>query len=189
MCAVPTRSGPARWPPPRGRRRALRYLSQSRGSSENSAPALPPNASANPSLRRIYSRLREQANVVVQPADVFALFSDDGDVSATLASIAGAERSSIVRFGRHREPARAVRTDDRAFCSGRSPTAIPRARRADERIVRGGPAGAAGIAGRTQRAACSENERMTPSPAYRNGDVQYKRSRIKRKGGEEKDGT
>jgi hypothetical protein len=29
---------------------------------------------------------------------VFALFSDDGDVSAALASIAGAERSPIVRF-------------------------------------------------------------------------------------------
>jgi hypothetical protein len=34
----------------------------------------------------------------VQPADVFALFSDDGDVSATLATIAGAERSRIIRF-------------------------------------------------------------------------------------------
>ena len=52
-----------------------------------------------PSLRRIYSKLRDEARALVQPADVFALFSDDGDVSATLASIAGAERSSIVQFG------------------------------------------------------------------------------------------
>jgi DNA primase len=51
-----------------------------------------------PALRRIYSELRARANTLVQPADVFALFSDDGDVSATLASIAGSERSSIVSF-------------------------------------------------------------------------------------------
>jgi DNA primase catalytic core len=57
-----------------------------------------PERFAEPSLRRIYSHLCEQAHALVQPADVFALFSDDGDVSATLASIAGAERSSIIRF-------------------------------------------------------------------------------------------
>jgi DNA primase len=61
-------------------------------------PRIAPERFGEPSLRRIYSRLREQANVVVQPADVFALFSDDGDVSAVLASIAGSERSSIIRF-------------------------------------------------------------------------------------------
>jgi DNA primase len=58
-----------------------------------------PERFAEPALRRIYGRLRERAPALVQPADVFALFSDDGDVSATLASIAGSERSSIIRFG------------------------------------------------------------------------------------------
>ena len=48
--------------------------------------------------RKIYERLCEQAASLLQPADVFALFSGDGDVSATLATIAGAERSKIVRF-------------------------------------------------------------------------------------------
>jgi DNA primase len=57
-----------------------------------------PERFAEPSLRRIYGRLREAASTLVKPEHVFALFSDDGDVSATLASIAGSERSSIIRF-------------------------------------------------------------------------------------------
>ena len=57
-----------------------------------------PDRFGEPSLRRIYSRLCEQANTLVKPEHVFALFSDDGDVSAMLASIAGSERSSIIRF-------------------------------------------------------------------------------------------
>jgi DNA primase len=61
-------------------------------------PRIAPERFAEPSLRRIYSRLREEANTLVKPEHVFALFSDDGDVSATLASIAGSERSSIIRF-------------------------------------------------------------------------------------------
>lgn len=62
------------------------------------AGRIEPERFGEPSLRRIYAHLREQAHALVQPADVFALFSDDGDVSAALASIAGAERSRIVRF-------------------------------------------------------------------------------------------
>jgi DNA primase len=62
------------------------------------AERIPPARFADPALRRIYTRLLERAADLVQPADVFALFSDDGDVSATLAAIAGAERSQIVRF-------------------------------------------------------------------------------------------
>lgn len=59
---------------------------------------IPVERFADPALRRIYTALLERAAELTQPADVFALFSDDGDVSATLASIAGAERSQIVRF-------------------------------------------------------------------------------------------
>jgi hypothetical protein len=62
------------------------------------ATRIPPDRFGDPVCRRIYDRLWEEAGSLVQPADVFALFSDDGDVSATLASIAGAERSKIVRF-------------------------------------------------------------------------------------------
>jgi hypothetical protein len=62
------------------------------------AGRIEPERFGEPSLRRIYARMREQADVLLQPADVFALFSDDGDVSAVLASIAGAERSRIIRF-------------------------------------------------------------------------------------------
>ena len=59
---------------------------------------IPVRRFSDPVLRRIYGVLLDHAGELVQPADVFALFSDDGDVSATLASIAGAERSQIVRF-------------------------------------------------------------------------------------------
>jgi len=62
------------------------------------AARIPPDRFGDPVCRRIYDRLWEQAETLVQPGDVFALFSDDGDVSATLATIAGAERSKIVRF-------------------------------------------------------------------------------------------
>jgi DNA primase len=62
------------------------------------ATRIPPERFGDPVCRRIYDRLWEQAETLVQPGDVFALFSDDGDVSATLATIAGAERSKIVRF-------------------------------------------------------------------------------------------
>jgi DNA primase len=62
------------------------------------ATRIPPDRFGDPVCRRIYDRLWQEAGSLVQPADVFALFSDDGDVSATLASIAGAERSKIVRF-------------------------------------------------------------------------------------------
>jgi DNA primase len=62
------------------------------------AGRIAPERFGEASLRRMYGRIREQAHALVQPADVFALFSDDGDVSAALASIAGAERSRIVRF-------------------------------------------------------------------------------------------
>jgi DNA primase len=59
---------------------------------------IPVERFGDPLLRRIYGRIAERAGELLQPADVFALFSDDGDVSATLASIAGGERSRIVRF-------------------------------------------------------------------------------------------
>jgi DNA primase len=62
------------------------------------AARIPPERFGDPALRRIYDRLRERSATLAQPGDVFALFSDDGDVSATLASIAGSERSKIVRF-------------------------------------------------------------------------------------------
>jgi DNA primase len=62
------------------------------------AGRIEPERFAEPALRRIYERLTAHAATLTQPADVFALFSDDGDVSATLATIAGAERSKIVRF-------------------------------------------------------------------------------------------
>ena len=62
------------------------------------AARIPPDRIAEPTFRRIYERLWEARATLAQPADVFALFSGDGDVSATLASIAGAERSKIVRF-------------------------------------------------------------------------------------------
>ncbi len=62
------------------------------------AERIPAERFGDPLLRRVYGQLRERAGELVQPADVFALFSDDGDVSATLASIAGGERSRIVRF-------------------------------------------------------------------------------------------
>jgi DNA primase len=62
------------------------------------AARIPPDRFGDPVCRRIYDRLWERAETLVQPGDVFALFSDDGDVSATLATIAGAERSKIVRF-------------------------------------------------------------------------------------------
>jgi DNA primase len=62
------------------------------------ADRIEPERFGEPSLRRIYARMREQADALLQPGDVFALFSDDGDVSAALASIAGAERSRIIQF-------------------------------------------------------------------------------------------
>lgn len=62
------------------------------------ADRIPPERFAHPVLRTIYARMCEQAAVLLQPSDVLALFSDDGDVSATLASVMGAERSRIVRF-------------------------------------------------------------------------------------------
>jgi DNA primase len=62
------------------------------------ADRIVPERFAEPAFRRIYDRLWERSATLAQPADVFALFSDDGDVSATLASIAGSERSKIVRF-------------------------------------------------------------------------------------------
>jgi hypothetical protein len=62
------------------------------------AGRIDPERFGEPSLRRIYTRIREQAHALVQPGDLFALFSDDGDVSASLATIAGAERSRIIRF-------------------------------------------------------------------------------------------
>lgn len=62
------------------------------------ADRIPPERFGDPELRRIYAVLRERAAELSQPADVFALFSEEGDVSATLASIAGAERSQTVRF-------------------------------------------------------------------------------------------
>ena len=105
-------------------------------------------------------------------SDVFALFSDDGDVSATLASIAGSERSSIIRFAdTETRRAQLERMIERFAADDRQ----RRFRELDaqiERLVRGRRARSAGTAGRTQRAARSENERMTPSPAYRNGEVQ-----------------
>jgi DNA primase len=62
------------------------------------AGRIAPERFEEPVFRRIYVRLREASATLMQPADVFALFSDDGDVSATLASIAGGERSKTVRF-------------------------------------------------------------------------------------------
>ncbi len=62
------------------------------------AARIPPERFGEPTFRRIYDRLWERCASLAQPADVFALFSDDGDVSATLATIAGSERSKIVRF-------------------------------------------------------------------------------------------
>lgn len=62
------------------------------------AVRIAPERFGDPRLRTVYTRLVEHAGVLVQPADVFALFSEDGDVSATLAAIAGGERSRIVRF-------------------------------------------------------------------------------------------
>jgi DNA primase len=62
------------------------------------ATRIPPDRFGDAVCRHIYDRLWERAESLLQPADVFALFSEDGDVSATLASIAGAERSKIVRF-------------------------------------------------------------------------------------------
>jgi DNA primase len=62
------------------------------------AARIPPERFAEPAFRRIYERLWAESATLAQPGDVFALFSDDGDVSATLASIAGGERSKIVRF-------------------------------------------------------------------------------------------
>jgi DNA primase len=59
---------------------------------------IPPDRFTDPVFRRIYERLWERSATLAQPGDVFALFSDDGDVSATLATIAGSERSKIVRF-------------------------------------------------------------------------------------------
>jgi DNA primase len=59
---------------------------------------IPPERFADPVLRGIYTRLRDGAADLVQPADAFALFSEEGDASATLASIAGGERSQTVRF-------------------------------------------------------------------------------------------
>jgi len=59
---------------------------------------IPAERFGDPLLRRVYGRILERAAELVQPADVFALFSEDGDVSATLASIAGGERSQTVRF-------------------------------------------------------------------------------------------
>jgi DNA primase len=62
------------------------------------AARIPPERFGDPVFRRIYDRLWDRSATLAQPGDVFALFSDDGDVSATLASIAGSERSKIVRF-------------------------------------------------------------------------------------------
>ncbi len=59
---------------------------------------IPPERFVEPMFRRIYERLWAAAATLAQPADVLVLFSGDGDVSATLATIAGGERSKIVRF-------------------------------------------------------------------------------------------
>lgn len=57
-----------------------------------------PERFADAHLRRIYAALLERAGELVQPEDAFAVLTDDGDAVATLASIAGGERSRIVRF-------------------------------------------------------------------------------------------
>jgi DNA primase len=89
---------PAMMDPPSFERDVLAIVLEEPRLAGEYAGRIPPERFADEQLRRIYSILHERAAELAQPADVFALFSEDGDVSATLASIAGAERSQIVRF-------------------------------------------------------------------------------------------
>lgn len=62
------------------------------------AERIPAERFENTLLRRIYSTLVEQRKELLQPFDVHAVFAQDGDASAALRAIAGAERSATVQF-------------------------------------------------------------------------------------------
>jgi hypothetical protein len=62
------------------------------------AALIPPERFAHPPLRRVYAALVDRRREILQPSDVHALFSDDDEASAILATIASAERSITVRF-------------------------------------------------------------------------------------------
>ncbi|MFN2461625.1 MAG: DNA primase [Candidatus Velthaea sp.] len=62
------------------------------------ADRIPPERFGHALLRRIYARLVERREALVQPTDVYALFAEDGAESAALTTIAGGERSATVRF-------------------------------------------------------------------------------------------
>ncbi|GAC1426733.1 MAG: hypothetical protein NVSMB5_21360 [Candidatus Velthaea sp.] len=59
---------------------------------------IPPERFEHPVLRRVYASIAENRKVLLQPSDVYALFSGDDAASAALLTIAGAERSTTVRF-------------------------------------------------------------------------------------------
>ncbi len=59
---------------------------------------IPADRFVDPHLRAIYFALRERAEAILQPAEVFAVLSEDGNATATLAAIGSSERSNTVRF-------------------------------------------------------------------------------------------
>lgn len=59
---------------------------------------IPPARFEHPTLARVYALLVENRKGLLQPSDVYALFSGDDAASAALTMISGAERSSTVRF-------------------------------------------------------------------------------------------
>ncbi|GAC1401923.1 MAG: hypothetical protein NVSMB64_00900 [Candidatus Velthaea sp.] len=59
---------------------------------------IPPDRFEHPAMRRVYAALVENRAELLQPSDVYALFSEDDTASAALVTIAGAERSTTVRF-------------------------------------------------------------------------------------------
>jgi DNA primase len=62
------------------------------------ADRIAPERFEQPQLRRIYAAIAARCKESLQPTDVRAMFSDDDEASAILDSIAGAERSTTVRF-------------------------------------------------------------------------------------------
>jgi len=62
------------------------------------AALIPPERFEHQPLRRVYAALVEGRRDILQPSDVRALFTEDDEASAILATIASADRSITVRF-------------------------------------------------------------------------------------------
>ncbi|MBV9269457.1 MAG: DNA primase [Candidatus Eremiobacteraeota bacterium] len=62
------------------------------------ADCIPAGSFRDPQYRRIYERILEHASSLEQPADVFALFTEDSDSVGLLTTIGRRDRSSTVRY-------------------------------------------------------------------------------------------